>query len=61
VPTLRRGDQEQHVCEEERRFAHERMQIRLEVDRLESELARWLASTAGRFEMYYAERQRRAA
>lgn len=59
--SIARRDQSEHVCEEVRRLAHEGMQIRLEAERFDEELATWLASSVGRFAVYYAERQRRAA
>jgi len=50
-----------HHCDEEQRARYERFQARVEVDRFDAELTTWLASPAGRFEVFYAERERRAA
>jgi hypothetical protein len=59
--SVARGDREEHVCDEEQRTSYELLQIRIETDRFDTELTRWLISPAGRFAVYYAERQRRAA
>jgi hypothetical protein len=50
-----------HLCDEEQRARYERFQARVEVDRFDAELTTWLATPAGRFEVFYAERARRAA
>jgi hypothetical protein len=52
---------EQHLCDEEQRARYERFQARVEVDRFDAELTTWLAAPVGRFEVFYAERARRAA
>jgi hypothetical protein len=56
-----REEQGKHACETEQRTRFELFQVRLEVERFDGELASWLASPSGRFAVFYAERQRRAA
>ena len=56
-----RGHQNEHVCDETRRTSYELVQARLEADRFDTELSRWLGSPPGRFAVFYAERQRRQA
>jgi hypothetical protein len=50
-----------HVSEEGQRTRYELFMIRLEIDRFDRELTGWLASSAGRFAVFYAERERRLA
>jgi hypothetical protein len=47
-----------HECERECWLEFQLFQLRDEVDELEAELAEYLASPRGRFELYYAERER---
>jgi len=47
-----------HACEHERWLEFQLFQLRDEVDELEAEVAAYLASPWGRFERYYAERER---
>jgi hypothetical protein len=47
-----------HECERERWLEFQLFQLRDEVDRFEAGLAGYLASPQGRFELYYAERER---
>jgi hypothetical protein len=49
------------VCDDEQRIRYERFQVRVEAERFDKELSKWLESLAGKFAVYYAERQRRAA
>jgi hypothetical protein len=56
--SVARGKQAEHVCDEAQRASYEVLQLRIEADRFDHELMRWLASPAGRFAVYYAERQR---
>lgn len=56
-----REAQTKHVCDEAQRTSYEQFQVRLEADRFDTELTRWLASPNGRFAVFYAERQRRRA
>ena len=50
--SVARGDGA-HVCDDDRRLAFEAFG-------LDGDLADWLATPEGRFEQYYAERNRRA-
>jgi hypothetical protein len=59
--SVARGLQDEHECDEAQRLSYELLQIRLESDRFDLELERWLGSPAGRFAEYYAARQRRPA
>ena len=49
-----------HECERERWLEFQLFQLRDELDGFEAELAEYLVSPRGRFELYYAERERRA-
>lgn len=57
--SVERDDTADHVCELERRLDFQLFQLRDEVERFEDELAGYLASPRGRFELWYAQRQRR--
>jgi hypothetical protein len=48
-----------HVCEPERRLDFQLFRVRVELQHFEQELAEYLATPAGRFAVYYAERDRR--
>jgi hypothetical protein len=50
-----------HECDGRRRDRYERFQARVEAERFDVELSSWLDTPAGRFAVFYAERQRRAA
>ena len=61
VPGLRRaialhGDG--HECDEERRLWHQLFLVNTEVASLELELSEYLSSPHGRFEAFYAQRER---
>lgn len=56
-----REAQGEHVCDEVQRASYELFQARVEADRFETELGRWLLSPQGLFSVFYAERQRRFA
>jgi hypothetical protein len=49
-----------HVCEVERRVEYQLVQLRGEIAAFDDDLAGYLDSPAGRFEMWYAERRRAA-
>lgn len=55
--SLERRD-DAHECERERWLEFQLFQLRDEVDELEAELVDYLASPRGRFELYYAGRER---
>ncbi len=54
-----REQQDEHVCEDERRLDYKIFQLRSELEQLDDELEAYLASPRGRFEAWYAERERR--
>lgn len=49
---------DEHACEEGRRLDYLVFQLRGEILVLEAELAAWLDTPGGRFELFYAERTR---
>lgn len=51
-------DGEGHECDEERRRWHQLFLVNGEVETLEHELREYLSSPQGRFDAYYAERER---
>jgi hypothetical protein len=55
--SLERRD-DTHECERERWLEFQLFQLRDEIDEFEVELSGYLASPRGRFELYYAERER---
>jgi hypothetical protein len=59
--SVARDRQAEHVCEEAQRLSYELLQVRVEADRFDSELSSWLSTPAGRFAVFYAERERRLA
>ena len=48
----------EHVCDPERRVDYELFQLRTETAALEAEIEDYLSSPKGRFEQWYAERDR---
>jgi hypothetical protein len=55
------GEPDEHVCDEQRRLDFQMFRLRGGIGRFELDLSNFLASPAGRFEAWYAERQRLAA
>jgi hypothetical protein len=55
VPT---AEMDFHECSEDRRLDYQLFQLRGEVASFDWQLAAFLASPRGRFETYYAQRQR---
>ena len=53
------GASDEHVCSEQRRLAYELFKLRAEVAAFEDQLAAYLDSPRGRFELWYADRERR--
>lgn len=53
------AEQKQHVCDPERRLDYELFQLRDDVARLDAQIDAYLDSPSGRFEQWYAERERR--
>lgn len=56
--SIARSELAAHVCREERRLEHIALQVGVELAVFEEELAYYLASPRGRFELYYAARER---
>jgi hypothetical protein len=57
--SIARTEQEEHVCERERWLRYQMFQLRAKIEDFESDLRTFLASPVGRFELWYAERERR--
>jgi hypothetical protein len=55
------AEMDEHVCDTERRLDYQMFRLRDEIAGFDSEVTSYLESPAGRFELWYAERQRRAA
>jgi hypothetical protein len=51
-------EMESHTCEPERLLEYQLAQQRDELEALEGEVSAYLASSKGRFELWYAERRR---
>jgi hypothetical protein len=51
----------EHVCDEQRRIDFQMFRLRGRIARFELDLGDFLSSPSGRFEAWYAERQRLAA
>ncbi len=47
-----------HACDAERRLAYELFGLREEIARFEADVTAFLDSTPGRFEVWYARRER---
>jgi hypothetical protein len=56
--SVARGREEGHVCEEERRLRYQLFQLREEIAAFDARLQEYLDSPKGRFEAWYAARQR---
>ena len=56
--SIDRGEADAHECDPERRLDYELFQLRDEVERFESGVAAYLASSRGKFELWCAERER---
>ena len=56
--SLERHESEAHVCDVQRRLDYELFQLRELTGRFDDELAAYLGSPRGRFELWYAERDR---
>lgn len=56
---VERSQQDEHACDRERLLDYEMFQLRGDIAAVESELAAYLDSTRGRFELWCAERDRR--
>jgi hypothetical protein len=59
---LPQSEQDAHVCDRDRWLEHQLGRMRPEIQRFfTQDLPLWLSSNEGRFEVYWAARQRRAA
>ncbi len=56
--SLERLAADEHDCDPERRLDYTLFHLREEIERLEAGIAAYLESARGRFESWYAERQR---
>jgi hypothetical protein len=52
------GAGDEHVCSEQRRLEYQLFQLRAELAAFEAQFAAYLESPQGRFELWYAERER---
>jgi hypothetical protein len=57
--SLAREESEGHECERERWLDYQMFRLRHEVEGLDADIAAYLSSARGRFEAWYAERERR--
>ena len=56
--SVARGREDDHVCEEERLLRYRMIQLREEIARFDDDLAAYLSSQRGRFDVWYAARER---
>jgi hypothetical protein len=56
---IERSQEDAHECDRERLLDYQLFQLRDEIDAATDELAAYLDSPRGRFEQWYAERERR--
>ena len=59
--SLPQEDLDAHVCAHDRWIGYQVFQLRHEIDDFDAELASYLESPQGQFELWYAERERRFA
>jgi hypothetical protein len=57
--SIPRGQEDAHVCEEERLLRYQLVQLREEIAGFDDGLAEYLESPRGQFESWYAARRRR--
>jgi hypothetical protein len=57
--SLERRESDAHECKLERRLDYELFGLREMIERFEDELAAYLGSPRGRFELWYAQRERK--
>ena len=58
--SVARADVDTHECDAERRVEYQLVQLRGEIAAFDDDLAGYLDTPAGRFEVWYAERRRAA-
>jgi hypothetical protein len=56
-----RAEKHEHVCDRDRLVEHQIFQLRDELDGLEDEIDAYLDSPRGRFESWWATRERRCS
>jgi hypothetical protein len=56
--SVARGREDEHACEEERRLRYQLFQLREEIAAFDARLEEYLDSPSGRFEVFYAARER---
>jgi hypothetical protein len=56
--SLREDGRGEHVCSDQRRLEYQLCQLGSEVEAFDDQLAAYLESPRGRFELWYAERER---
>jgi hypothetical protein len=56
--SVARNERELHVCDSERRLDYALLQLRGEVEHFDDQLAAYLRSPWGRFEVWYAAQRR---
>ena len=56
-----RVEESGHVCDDEQRVTYQVQRLRRRIDAFEHDFADYLDSPQGRFEVWYAQRVRRAA
>ena len=57
---VERAGKEEHVCDRARLLDFQMFQLRGEVAALDAELGAWFDTPQGRFELWWAERERRS-
>lgn len=58
--SVERGAEPAHECDDERRLEFRVFALRAEIDSFDAVWTAWLETPHGRFELFYAERTRRA-
>lgn len=56
-----RWEADEHVCDRDRYLDYQLVRLRPEIHRFESDVNNWLETPEGKFEEYYAERNRSAS
>ena len=56
--SVAQAEREEHVCDRERWLTYQMFQLREELEQLEAEIGAYLSSARGRFEVWWAKRQR---
>jgi hypothetical protein len=56
--SVARSEQDEHECDRERKLDFQMFQLREEVESFETQIAEYLSSPQGRFDAWYAARDR---